>query len=118
VQIETWELSLVKLEAEEDPELDISEADIHLAADTLRDVVLKCEDPVTMRTFFSSFVRNIVMESDRLVVDYDPTKLMNQQATVVHSKNRWLPEQVLLRTKRSVKLVLILPPRLAARQAA
>ncbi len=80
------------MESEADPDLDISEEDINQAADTLREVVTTCEDPVTLRTFFSSFVRKIILEKDRLVVDYDPTKLMNHETSVVHSKHRWLPD--------------------------
>lgn len=91
-EIEKSELALIKLEAEPEPELDISEEDAHQAADTLRGLVMTCEDPVTLRTFFSSFVKKVVMERDRLVVNYDPTKLMNHGTSVVHSKNRWLPD--------------------------
>ncbi|MBF8176957.1 zinc ribbon domain-containing protein [Herminiimonas contaminans] len=91
-QIENWEINLIALEAEADPVLDISEKDIVDAADTLRGLVLNCEDPVTLRTFFSSFVKRVVLEADKVVIEYDSSKLMNHETSVVHSKNKWLPD--------------------------
>lgn len=117
-QIENWEMNLVELEAQEDPQLDISDADIEEATAALRDVVLNCQDPVTVRTFFGSFVNKVTVEGDRAVIEYDPTKLMNHGNSVVHSKNKWLPEQALLRTKKIDRLVCHLPPKLVSLVAA
>ena len=93
-QIATLEERLVELEQEADPDLDISDDDIQEATDALRAVVTGCEDPATVRAFFATFVERVVVESDRAVIEYDPTKIMNHGTcvTVVHSKNTWLPD--------------------------
>lgn len=101
-QIEALEASLLVLESEEDPILNISEADIVSATASLRLLVTEESSVATARTFFSSFVKKIVIEAEQVVIKYDPAKIMNHESSVVHSKNWWLPEHILSRTIRLV----------------
>lgn len=114
-QIEALEASLIALESARDPELDISQDDIAEATEAIRAMVISCDDPTTVRTFFSSFVNKVVMEANQVTIEYDPAKIMNHGISVVHNKNMWLPEQVLLRT---VSLRVKLPDRLSDMRAA
>lgn len=114
-QIEALEHSLVELETACDPELDINQGDIEQAAAAIRSLVMGCADPVTVRTFFGSFVEKVVIDADQVTIEYDPAKIMNHGSSAVHSKNIWLPEHALLRT---IRLCVPLPARLAAQLAA
>jgi site-specific DNA recombinase len=112
--IETLEVDLVRLESERDPLIDISEEDIDQATDTLRSLVTAVADPVVVRTFFSSFVKRVVVGPTQAMIEYDPSKIMNRGISVVHNEKGWLPEHVSLRTAR---LAVGLPPRIARQLA-
>ena len=114
-QIETLERDLVTLEAASDPDLDINQEEIVQAANVIRTMVINCDDPRTVRTFFGTFVSKVVLEAAQIAIHYDPAKIMNHGISVVHNKNRWLPEQALLRT---ISLKIKLPDRLSASRAA
>ncbi len=91
-QVEMLEQSIVTLEAQTDPELDINQADIAQATDAIRGMVLDADDPVTVRTFFGTFVEGITIEAERVTIEYDPAKIMNHGISVVHNKSVWLPD--------------------------
>ncbi|NDP60042.1 MAG: hypothetical protein GZ090_11865 [Oxalobacteraceae bacterium] len=91
-QIEALEGSLLVLEDEKDPVLDISADDIATATESLRLLVTEEASAATARTFFSSFVKKIEIQAEQVVIKYDPAKIMNHESSVVHSKNWWLPD--------------------------
>ena len=91
-QVETLEQSIVALEAQTDPELDINQADISQATEAIRGMVLDADDPVTVRTFFGTFVEKITIEAERVTIEFDPAKIMNHGISVVHNKSVWLPD--------------------------
>lgn len=97
---------LIKIEEEEIPGTIVSDIEVGEMADILRDIVRITGDPKRLRMFFSSFIKEITIGADGVVIHYDKTKLINQTGVdMVHSTSRWLPELALLRTTRlSVRL--------------
>lgn len=108
-RLDALQLNLAELEAEQDPVMNISEEDIHTASDLLRSMVMDCEEQKTARTFFSSFVDKVILEKERVVIKYNPAKIMNHETAVVHSKNNWLPEHI---ASRTISLAVPLPSHL------
>lgn len=98
-QREQVEARLIKIEEEEMPETVVSDIEVNEMADMLRDIVKTTEDPKRLRMFFSSFITEISVDADRVVINYDKSKLVNQAGfDVVPSKARWLPDLALLGT--------------------
>jgi site-specific DNA recombinase len=91
-QIEALGVTLATLEDEKDPVLTISDEDIVAATASLRNLVTTESSVATARTFFSSFVKTITVNEDRVVINYDPAKIMNHEQSIVHSKDYWLPD--------------------------
>jgi len=111
-QVET---RLVKIEEEEMPETIVTDIDVGDMAEILRDIVRVTNDPKRLRMFFSSFITEINVGADGVVINYDKSKLINQAGSdVVHSKPRWLPDLALLRT---TKLAIPLPDRFLKKAA-
>ena len=114
-QREQIEAKLIKIEEEEMPETIVSDIEAIEMADILRDIVKTTEDPKRLRMFFSSFITGISVDADNVVINYDQSKLINHAGfDVVPSKSRWLPDLVLLGTK---KLRILLPERFMKRAA-
>ncbi|WP_424446922.1 recombinase family protein [Paucimonas lemoignei] len=90
--LETLEMKLAELESEQDPVMNVSEEDIHTASDVLRTMVIDCENQKAARSFFSSFVEKVTLEKERVVIKYNPSKILNHERIVVHSKESWLPD--------------------------
>ena len=108
-RIRSLEASLVDLENErmsvnEQPEVDPAEA-----AEVLRGIVLNCEDPKKLREFVGSFVREITVTSDEVMVDYHPECLVrHNHRAKIHSAEKWLP---VLGSLRTVRLTIVRPAR-------
>lgn len=99
-QREELEGKLIELEEEVYAPIRIDEVEIANAAHLLRDVVLTSRDPVKLRTFFSGFIKAIVLDDQGIRIEYRPEMLVNRAGfDVVHSSGVWLPDPVLLRTK-------------------
>lgn len=114
-QREEIEAKLIKIEEEEMPETVVSDIEAREMADILRDIVKTTEDPKRLRMFFSSFITGISVDADNVVINYDQSKLINQAGfDVVPSKAGWLPDLVLLGTK---KLLILLPERFMKKAA-
>lgn len=114
-QREQIEAKLIKIEEEEMPETAVSDIEAREMADILRDIVKTTKDPKRLRMFFSSFITGISVDADNVVINYDQSKLINQAGfDVVPSKAGWLPDLVLLGTK---KLLILLPERFMKRAA-
>jgi hypothetical protein len=90
-RIRSLEASLVDLENErmsvsEQPEVDPAEA-----AAVLRDIVLNCDDPKELSEFVRSFVREITVTVDEVMVDYHPECLVkHDHHAKIHSAEKWL----------------------------
>lgn len=109
------EEKMIKIEEEEMPEVAISDLEIGEMTDLMRDIVRTTDDPKRLRTFFSSFVQQVDVNGNDVVIQYDRTKLINRAGfDTVHSKETWLPELDLLRT---AKLGVLLPERFMKKAA-
>lgn len=115
IQREELELRLVKLEEEEIPATNVSDIEVGEMAEIMRDIVMTTEDPKRLRLFFSSFISEITVGAEGVVIRYDKSKLINQSSfDMVPGKARWLPDIVLLGT---TKLRVTFPSRFLERAA-
>ena len=81
------------------PETIVSDIEVKEMASILRDIVRTTNDPKRLRMFFSSFITDISVDADCVVINYDKSKLINQAGfDMVPSKPRWLPDLALLGT--------------------
>lgn len=86
------EARLAKIGEEDVPETVIGNLEVAEMADILRDIVKTANDPKRLRLFFSSFIQNIRVDADSVMINYDKSKLMNQAGLdAVPGKARWLP---------------------------
>ncbi|MBU0592475.1 MAG: recombinase family protein [Gammaproteobacteria bacterium] len=92
-QRDDLERSLIQLEEEESPHIDVDQDQIEEMAEILREIVSTSEDPKKQRLFFAGFINEIVLGDQEARIVYDPGKIVNRTGTdVVHSKNNWLPD--------------------------
>ena len=61
-------------------------------SDFLIDIIKKSNNPKHIRTFFSTFIKDITIYGDSLKIRYDPQKLVNRPELAVPSKRIWLPD--------------------------
>lgn len=109
------EQSLVNLENEEDPALEIDDQDIADAASTIRDIVMSTTDNKKLRVFFSSFIKGIVVGESRIHFEYNQEALVNRAGIdTVHNKDVWLPE---LGLQRIGTLIIPIPAKFARKAA-
>lgn len=97
-QIKRIDLALQALEDEQEPmvpQLASSPAD---TAQVLRDLVLACDNPKTLREFVASIVERVEVMEAEVRVDYHPECLIRSGGAVVHSTRNWLPVPSKLRT--------------------
>lgn len=100
-EVKRLEQELARIEAEERPELRISDADLVEFSETLVDVVKTSASPKKLRSFFASFVQRVILEPDgHLTIEYDPQKIINRPGGAVRDAVVWLPETVASRTRR------------------
>lgn len=97
-QVRRIETALVHLEDEQEPALPQLAASAAEAARVMRDLVLTCNNPRTVRDFVASIVDKIEVGTTEVRVDYHPECLIRDQGAVVHSTKNWLPVVGLLRT--------------------
>lgn len=114
-QREQIDARLIKIEEEDMPETIVNDIEVSEMAEILRDIVKKTNDPKRLRLFFSSFIKEINIGADSVVINYDKSKLINRTGfDMVPSKARWLPDIVLLGT---AKLGVDLPNRFLKKAA-
>lgn len=83
---------LAELDAQEPPKLDLTEEDLQELGEILREAIKTTDDPKKLRSFFSSFIQQIVVGNDQIRIEYRPERLVAcHQAGVVPSKGLWLP---------------------------
>lgn len=97
-QIKRLEMALVALEDEQEPMVPQLAATATEAARVMRDLVMNCESPRTVRDFVASIVDRIEVGPTEVRVDYHPECLIRSQSAVVHSTRNWLPVVGTLRT--------------------
>ncbi|MBA1147389.1 hypothetical protein H0Z60_10005 [Ectothiorhodospiraceae bacterium WFHF3C12] len=91
-EVKRLEQELARIEAEERPELKISDADLVEFSETLVDVVKTSTSPKKLRTFFAGFVQRTIVEADgHLTIEYDPQKIINRPGGAVRDAVVWLP---------------------------
>jgi site-specific DNA recombinase len=87
------EARLIKIEEEDMPETIVNDIEVGEMAEILRDIVKTTNDPKRLRLFFSSFIKEINVEADCVLINYDKSRLINRTGfDVVPSKARWLPD--------------------------
>lgn len=99
-EIKTLESKLASIEAEDPPEVTVSDAQIAEISEALRYIVRTTDNPKKLRHFFSSFIDRIWVGDDSVRIEYRPECLIyNREPIAVPSKDDWLPEHALLRTR-------------------
>lgn len=110
-EMEQLQQDLANLDAEEPPEIGVSEGDVENLAQLLVTVIKETDNPKKVRAFFSSFVQEIQVGAEEVRIEYDPQNLINRPKGAVHSMPNWLPGAGALGTKTACG---ILPSPLAA----
>jgi hypothetical protein len=91
-EIEKREAELRGIDAEQKPEVVISQADIAELAESLRYIIQTTTDQKKLRHFFQSFVDRVVVGDTSVRIEYRPECLIsNQEPQKVPSRVRWLP---------------------------
>jgi site-specific DNA recombinase len=91
-QIKELERELAKIEAEQPPQSFLSDSNLDELSAALVGIIKTSENPKKVRAFFQSFIESIYIQKDRLVIKYDPAKLvMVRPGKVVPSNVLWLP---------------------------
>lgn len=99
-EVKRFELQLQGIDAEQMPEIEVTQEDIRDLAEALRDIIQTTTNEKKLRHFFSSFISGIYVEDDQVRIDYSPEYLIHMPGSAVPSKVVWLPGRALLGTKR------------------
>jgi len=91
------DVELAELEVELQQRLRVTDAELDLLGDTLRQLLADPDQVAKARAFYGSFISRIVLQGDQLEIRYDPARLLSQP-TPVHSSAVWLPVRSPLRT--------------------
>lgn len=97
-RIKRVESALVQLEDEQEPMVPQLGVTPEQAAQVMRDMVLSCESPKTLRDFIASIVSTVTLGEREVRVEYHPECLVRHAGAVVHSTSNWLPVVGKLRT--------------------
>ncbi len=99
-EIDRLEKQLTIVDAEQQPELTVSQADIAELADALRYIIQTTSDAKKLRHFFASFIDKIWLGDNSVRIEYRPECLIaTPEPVLVPSKACWLPEHALLGTR-------------------
>ncbi len=85
------EIELQRIDAEQPPEIDVSQEDVADLALALRDIIHTTTNEKKLRHFFSSFISGIYVEDDQVRIEYSPEYLIHMPGVAVPSKVVWLP---------------------------
>lgn len=99
-QLQQLHIKLAKLEAEPMPG-PMPKIDPAIALEVMKEVV-QTGDPKKKRAFLGAFIHKVAVTTAEAIVDYKPDALVRigHDLTTVRSKDKWLPVQSKLRTKR------------------
>ena len=95
-KIEELEQQIASIDAEQPPEVTISEAEIEDLRRFLLESIRDRSDTKRARAFFGEFIERIEVTDDEVQIRYRPDRLIGADA--VHSTEKWLPGSGLLRT--------------------
>jgi DNA invertase Pin-like site-specific DNA recombinase len=99
-EIERLEKHLAGIDAEQQPEMTVSQQDIAELESALRYIIESTSDTKKLRHFFASFIDKIWLGDDSVRIEYRPECLVaNPEPVPVPSKACWLPEHALLGTR-------------------
>lgn len=99
-EIERLEKHLAGIDAEQQPEMTVSQQDITELESALRYIIESTSDTKKLRHFFASFIDKIWLGDDSVRIEYRPECLVaNPEPVPVPSKACWLPEHALLGTR-------------------
>jgi site-specific DNA recombinase len=96
-RLKSIELELADLDRRTEQRLALTEREIDILGDSLRDLLMEPEHAAKARQFYGSFIASITMRDRTAEIRYDPAKLL-PAASPVHSKAIWLPGRSMLRT--------------------
>lgn len=94
-KLKKLESELVRIDAEQPPDVELSDIDAQSLMEALVDTIKSDYNPAKARALFSSFIKEIIVEEHEIHIEYDPNRLVKQ--AVPRSLN-WLPGQSCLGT--------------------
>ncbi len=112
VQLKKLQSELVKIDAEQPPQVELSDIDAEMLMSALVDTLKSDYNPAKARALFSSFIKEIIVEEKQIRIEYDPNRLVK---SAVPRSLSWLPKPSCLRT---IHLQFPLPERLLKRRCA
>ena len=99
-EIKSLELKLAGIDLEQPPEVTVSAQEIAELSSSLRYIVTSSDNPKKLRHFFGSFIDKVWVGDDSVRIEYRPECLIsNPEPVPVPSRENWLPEHALLRTR-------------------
>lgn len=102
-QIRAIESSLTELEMERAPDFDLDDDRVRKMAFSFQDMIRACDNPRKVREFFASFIDHVIVEGEKVVINYRKDRLVNRTGfDVVHSTGSWLPVEGSLGTSAVV----------------
>lgn len=96
-RIREAEKEITGLDTKMQQRLAVTEREIGILSDTLRELLAIPDNAAKARAFYGSFISRIVIKNKTAEIRYDPTRLLARPLPV-HSKTIWLPERATLRT--------------------
>lgn len=105
------EKELSALAAKIQPEVEITEQEVNEVTEFCRGIILGSTDVKRLRLFFTTFIKQIDIHDDHVMIEYYPERLVNRKGfEVVQGKGQeWLPDLALPRT---AKITVLLPDRM------
>lgn len=97
-EMQQLEQRIAAIDAEQPPELTISETEVGELRDFLMDRIRDRDDIKRARGFFAEVIDRIDVLDDEIQIRYRPDRLVGADTPAVHSSGKWLPGQGLLRT--------------------
>jgi site-specific DNA recombinase len=108
-QLKKMQGELVRIDAEQPPQVELSDIDAKSLMDALVATIKSDYNPSKARALFSSFIKGIIVKEQEIWIEYDPNRLVKQ---MVPSSVKWLPKPSCLGT---ITLHCALPDRLLKR---
>lgn len=97
-QQKSAEAELQAIDAERPPATGMTAADIDELTGFLHSLVKSDGNAARARSFYGSFVDNITLAGEDLLINYNPNRLLAPKIDAVRSRKNWRPELGLLRT--------------------
>lgn len=97
-ELQRLEKEIARIDAEQPPEITISEADLADLREFLLDRMRDRSDVKRTRAFFGELIDRIDVLGDEVQIRYRPDRLVGADTAAVHSSEKWLPGPGLLRT--------------------